>query len=62
MGFPENRCKRALKHFNNNLEIALQHVMSTDETDDDRLFGPEQLEAPQQLKFYLLILTKVVQK
>ena len=48
MGFPENRCKRALKHFNNNLEIALQHVMSTDETDDDRLFGPEQPEAPQQ--------------
>ena len=41
MGFPENRCKRALKHFNNNLEIALQHVMSTDEPDDDRLFGPE---------------------
>ena len=45
MGFPEDRCKRALKAFNNNIEVALQHVMTTDELDDDRILGPEQPES-----------------
>ena len=48
MGFPEDRCKRALKHFNNNIEVALQHVMTTEDIDDDRLLGPEQPDSPVQ--------------
>ena len=48
MGFPEDRCKRALKYFSNNIEIALQHVMSTDELEDDRVLGPEQPDDPVQ--------------
>lgn len=29
MGFPENRCKRALVFFKNKIELAMEHVMNT---------------------------------
>ena len=41
MGFPENRCRRALKHFSNDLEASIQHVCSTTDGQDDQIFGTE---------------------
>jgi uncharacterized UBP type Zn finger protein len=41
MGFPENRAKRALKFFRNNLENAMEHIMNTEEEQDDLVFGPQ---------------------
>ena len=35
MGFPESRCRRALKHFENDLEASIQHVCSTTDGQDD---------------------------
>lgn len=42
MGFPENRCRRALRYFNNDFEAAIQHVVSTTDAQDDSILGPEQ--------------------
>ena len=47
MGFPEGRCRRALKFFNNDFEAAVQHVCSTTEIEDDQMFPPEPVQEAQ---------------
>lgn len=47
MGFPEQRSRRALRYFNNDVETAIQHVMSVPEAQDDSLFGPEPPSEPR---------------
>lgn len=44
MGFPEQRCRRALKYFKNDFEAAIQHVVSTTDAQDDIILGPEPVE------------------
>jgi len=41
MGFPEARCRRALKFFHNDFEQAIQHVCNTTEAQDTSILGPE---------------------
>ena len=49
MGFPEGRCRRALKYFNNDLEQSIMHVCSTTDGQDDSILGPEPPEPEPQV-------------
>ena len=49
MGFPESRCRRALRYFRNDFEAAIQHVVSTTESQDDDILGPEPEPQVQEL-------------
>ncbi len=40
MGFSEQRGKRALGYFRNNLELAIEHMMNHEESQDDDILGP----------------------
>jgi uncharacterized UBP type Zn finger protein len=42
MGFPEERCKRALIHFKNRFEATMEHLVSVDDSMDADIFGPAQ--------------------
>ncbi len=49
MGFPEARSKRALKHYKNNFEAAMAHMLNNDETRDDIILGTEENLSSQQM-------------
>ena len=42
MGFQETRSKRVLKHFLNNFEAAMAHMLNNDETSDNIIIGREE--------------------
>lgn len=41
MGFDEERSRRALKFFRNNISAATDHLLSIEPEMDDLIFGPE---------------------
>ena len=48
MGFPEARSKRVLKHFVNNFESTMAHMLNNEDSRDNDILGPENAIVPVQ--------------
>jgi|688.fasta_scaffold553763_3 uncharacterized UBP type Zn finger protein len=48
MGFPEARSTRVLKHFVNNFESTMAHMLNNDDSRDNDILGPENAIVPAQ--------------